>query len=89
MPRPPTSRRPSPRGSTPEESKKFRTAWEDWLRANKDKIDLAKLAEDAKLRNHTLVVLLDANRILDLDEKSQISGLWLLNVPPAPASLTD
>lgn len=27
--------------------------------------------------------------LLDLDEKSQISGLWLLNVPPAPASLTD
>jgi hypothetical protein len=24
--------------------------------------------------------------LLDVDEKSQISGLWLLNVPPAPAS---
>ena len=23
--------------------------------------------------------------LLDVDEKSQISGLWLLNVPPSPA----
>jgi hypothetical protein len=27
--------------------------------------------------------------LLDVDEKSQISGLWLLNVPPAPAPLAD
>ena len=27
--------------------------------------------------------------LLDVDEKSQISGLWLLNVPPAPASLAE
>lgn len=25
--------------------------------------------------------------LLDIDEKSQISGLWLLNVPPSPAQL--
>lgn len=27
--------------------------------------------------------------LLDVDEKSQISGLWLLNVPPAPADFGD
>lgn len=27
--------------------------------------------------------------LLDVDDKSQISGLWLLNVPPAPAPLAD
>ena len=27
--------------------------------------------------------------LLDVDEKSQISGLWLLNVPPCPAPLGD
>ena len=37
----------------------------------------------------TRTIRLAADLLLDLDEKSQISGLWLLNVPPAPASLTD
>jgi hypothetical protein len=37
----------------------------------------------------TRTVRLARDLLLDLDEKSQISGLWLLNVPPAPASLTD
>jgi hypothetical protein len=27
--------------------------------------------------------------LLEVDEKSQISGLWLLNVPPGPAPLAD
>jgi hypothetical protein len=27
--------------------------------------------------------------LLEVDDKSQISGLWLLNVPPAPAPLAD
>ena len=27
--------------------------------------------------------------LLDIDDKSQISGLWLLNVPPGPAPLAD
>jgi hypothetical protein len=25
--------------------------------------------------------------LLDVDEKSQISGLWMLNVPPRPAGI--
>jgi len=32
----------------------------------------------------TRTVRLARDLLLDLDEKSQISGLWLLNVPPAP-----
>lgn len=34
----------------------------------------------------TRTIRLACDLLLDLDEKSQISGLWLLNVPPAPAS---
>jgi hypothetical protein len=30
-------------------------------------------------------VRLGRDMLLDVDEKSQISGLWLLNVPPNPA----
>ena len=30
-------------------------------------------------------VRLGTNLLIDVDEKSQISGLWLLNVPPNPA----
>jgi hypothetical protein len=37
----------------------------------------------------TRTIRLARDLLLDLDEKSQISGVWLLNVPPAPASLTD
>jgi hypothetical protein len=37
----------------------------------------------------TRTIRLARDLLLDLDEKSQISGVWLLNVPPAPASLTE
>ncbi|HEX4684039.1 MAG TPA: hypothetical protein VH277_15085 [Gemmatimonadaceae bacterium] len=37
----------------------------------------------------TRTIRIARDLLLDLDEKSQISGVWLLNVPPAPASLTD
>jgi hypothetical protein len=60
-----------PRGSTEEEGKKFRAAWEEWLKGKKDKLDLAKLTEEAKPRGHTLLVLLEASRIVDLDEKNR------------------
>ena len=33
----------------------------------------------------TRTVRLGRDMLLDVDEKSQISGLWLLNVPPNPA----
>jgi hypothetical protein len=37
-----------------------------------------------KLRE-TRTIRLGKDLLLDLDEKSQISGLWLLNVPPCPS----
>jgi uncharacterized protein YuzE len=33
----------------------------------------------------TRTIRLGKDLLLDLDEKSQISGLWLLNVPPCPS----
>jgi hypothetical protein len=32
----------------------------------------------------TRTIRIGKDLLLDLDEKSQISGLWLLNVPPCP-----
>ncbi len=68
-----------PSGTTPEERKKAQALWEEWYRAGKDRIDLAKLAEEMKPRGFTLVVLLDAGRVVDLDAgkkpRWQITGL--------------
>jgi hypothetical protein len=60
----------------------------------------ARLIADADLDQKTLHFRLGKPKIsrtirvardllLDVDDKSQISGLWLLNVPPAPAPLVD
>jgi hypothetical protein len=60
----------------------------------------ARLIADADLDQKTLHFRLGKPKIsrtirvardllLDIDDKSQISGLWLLNVPPAPAPLVD
>jgi HEAT repeats/PQQ-like domain len=66
-------------GTTPEERRKYRVAWEGWYRDNQKGIDLAKAAEAARARNHTLVVLLDTGKVIDLDEgnrpRFQIDGL--------------
>lgn len=35
----------------------------------------------------TRTIRLARDLLLDVDDKSQITGLWLLNVPPAPAEL--
>ena len=35
----------------------------------------------------TRTIRLARDLLLDVDDKSQISGLWLLNVPPGPAEL--
>ena len=35
----------------------------------------------------TRTIRLARDVLLDVDDKSQISGVWLLNVPPGPAEL--
>jgi hypothetical protein len=56
-----------------DDRKKIQTAWEDWLTKHKDKLDLDALSEAVKAR-HTLVVLLDQGKIVDLDENKKV--LW-------------
>ncbi|MBI1914819.1 MAG: PQQ-binding-like beta-propeller repeat protein [Planctomycetes bacterium] len=66
-------------GTTPEERKKYRAAWDDWYRAHKDGLDLAKLGDAARLAGHTLVLLLDEGRAVDVDRDNkprwQVEGL--------------
>jgi HEAT repeat protein len=47
--------------------KKYREAWEAWWKDHAEKIDLAKLEEATKILGCTTVVLLDQNKIIDLD----------------------
>ena len=59
--------------------KKYRDAWADWWKAHGDKADLAKLAEAGRFLGYTMLVLLDAGRILEVDvdgkTRWQIDGL--------------
>jgi len=59
--------------------KKCRDAWADWWRDNGSKVDLAKLDKAPPQMGYTIVVLLDAGRVIELgrDRKPrwQIEGL--------------
>ena len=48
--------------------KKYRAAWEGWWKEHGPKVDVAKLEEAARIRNHTLVVLLDKGAVVDFDQ---------------------
>jgi hypothetical protein len=62
-----------------EARKKYRAAWDDWYRAHKNSLDLGKLTDAARRAGHTLVLLLDDGRAVDLDRDNkqewQIEGL--------------
>jgi hypothetical protein len=60
-----------PPARTAEQRKKVREAWEQWLRANADKLDLKKLGEE-RPHGHTLVVMLDAGRVIDVDAGKRV-----------------
>ncbi len=68
-----------PLGPDAEERRKVRTAWEDWYKTNKDDLDAARLEEALRPRDHTLVVLLNEGRVVDLDAQNrarwQVDGL--------------
>ncbi|HEV3235511.1 MAG TPA: HEAT repeat domain-containing protein, partial [Gemmataceae bacterium] len=51
--------------------KKCCEAWASWWAKNEATVDLAKIQESAPLLGYTLVILLDAGRIIDLDEKNK------------------
>jgi len=47
--------------------KKYRAAWKAWWDDHGEKLDLAKLEQATKVEGNTLIVLLDENKIIDLD----------------------
>jgi hypothetical protein len=57
--------------------KRCKEAWQAWYEKEGKKIDLAKLNETPPLIGHTLIVLLDENRVVDLDGANR--PLWSLN----------
>jgi HEAT repeat protein len=62
---------PTLRGTDDAARKKYREAWAKWWTDNADKVDLAK-AEAPRLLGYTLVVLLDLNKILELDGNKKV-----------------
>jgi outer membrane protein assembly factor BamB len=69
----------APAGDTEAARKKYRDAWAEWWKAHGDKADLTKLAEAGKFLGYTMLVQLDAGRILEVDADGktrwQIDGL--------------
>src|SRR5262245_21453210 len=66
-------------GTSAEERKKYRAAWDDWYRASRDHLDMDRLAEATRVAGHTLILLLDEGRAVDLDSgkklRWQVEGL--------------
>jgi hypothetical protein len=51
--------------------KKCRDGWQAWWRTHSAKVDFARLAAPPKLLGNTLLVLLDENRVLELDAQNR------------------
>lgn len=67
----------APKGHPPTEGparREYRNAWDEWWKKQGDKIDLAMLDQVAKPLGRTLVVMLDENKVLELNEKKE--KLW-------------
>lgn len=58
-------------GSDESSRRQCRDAWAAWWAKNAASIDMAKLDSDPPPLHYTLVVLLDAGKIIDLDEKNK------------------
>jgi hypothetical protein len=56
---------------------KAKDAWHTWWQQNSAKVDLAKLSEADKLLGHTVVVLLDLGRVMELASDNQVR--WQIN----------
>jgi hypothetical protein len=69
--------------------RRYRAAWEGWWREHGARVEPACLARAARRPGDTLVVLLDAGRVIDLDESNrprwQVDGLEMpLDAQPLP-----
>jgi HEAT repeat protein len=58
---------PAPSEQGPAARRRYRQAWEGWWKENAAKVEGAKLEEVAGTLGYTLIVLLDAGRVLELD----------------------
>jgi hypothetical protein len=52
--------------------RKYRAAWETWWKEQQAKLEPARLEQALNSRGHTLIVLLDKNRIADLDATNKV-----------------
>ncbi len=55
-----------------DEGKKYRDAWAAWWKANGEKTDLAKINLNAATLGYTLVILLDAGKVMELDAAKKV-----------------
>jgi hypothetical protein len=60
-----------PPGTDEAGRKKFREAWEGWWKENETKLDVARMEEASRTLGYTLVVLLDQNKVIDLDASNK------------------
>lgn len=77
-------------GSDPAGRAKCRDAWQAWWKTHGAKIDLAKIQDSQRLLGHTVVVLLDLGRVMELSAgdkqiRWQVNELrFPLDVQPLP-----
>jgi HEAT repeat protein len=57
----------TPPGTDAAGRKKFREAWEGWWKEHGEKLDVARLEEASRTLGYTFIVLLDQNKVVDLD----------------------
>jgi HEAT repeat protein len=62
---------PPPAAGDPAARRRYRQAWEGWWKDHAAKVDGAKLEEVAHTLGYTLIVLLDAGRVLELDGQNR------------------
>ncbi len=63
---------PTLRDGTAEGRQRYRKEWQRWWDDHKETADLGVLAAGEKAHGRTVVVLLDANEVLDLDANKQV-----------------
>jgi hypothetical protein len=62
----------TPGGADDASRRKFRDAWAAWWKDSGKDLDLAKLEQAAKTLGFTMVVLLDAGKVVDLDASNRV-----------------
>jgi hypothetical protein len=58
-------------GNDPVSRRKCRDGWQAWWKEHQARVDLTKLEEPAKVLGHTLIVLLDLGKVMELGPDNQ------------------